>query len=114
VEDKTMASENIKNIVSDADALNEVEVELSVVLGSASLRVSQLLKLGRGAVVELDRMADEPVEVIANNDTLVAKGEVVVTDDDMVGISLTEVVHSRPTNAASRLPLTKKWITQNV
>lgn len=75
------------------EAIYNVPVEVAVVLGSATLRVHQLLKLGRGAVVELDRRTDEPVEVLAN-DILVARGEVIVTDGDKIGVTLTELVAS--------------------
>ena len=62
--------------VFNNDALMEVNVDLSVVLGRTSLRVYQLLKLGRGAVVELNRSINEPVEILAN-DIPVAKGEII-------------------------------------
>ena len=76
-----------------ADAIFTVPVEISVVLGKAVLRVNQLLKLGRGAVVELDQRTDWPVEVFAN-DVLVARGEVIVTEGDRIGVTLTELVSS--------------------
>ena len=66
-------------------------VNVAVVLGKAHLRVHQLLKLGRGAVVELDRKTNEPVEVYAN-DRLIAHGEVIITDGDKIGVTLTEVI----------------------
>ncbi|MBN2752880.1 MAG: flagellar motor switch protein FliN [Rhodospirillaceae bacterium] len=75
------------------EAIYDVPVEISVVLGKADLRVHQLLKLGRGAVVELDRRTDEPVDVFADN-ILIARGEVTVTDDDKLGVALTEIVRS--------------------
>lgn len=75
------------------EAVYDVPVEISVVLGKADLRVHQLLKLGRGAVVELDRKTDEPVDVFADN-ILIARGEVTVTDDDKLGVALTEIVRS--------------------
>ena len=75
------------------EAVYDVPVEISVVLGKADLRVHQLLKLGRGAVVELDRRTDEPVDVFADN-ILIARGEVTVTDDDKLGVALTEIVRS--------------------
>jgi len=68
-----------------------VRVNVAVVLGKASLRVHQLLKLGRGAVVQLDRRTNEPVEVYAN-DRLIAYGEVIITDGDKIGVTLTEVI----------------------
>ena len=75
------------------EAVYDVPVEIAVVLGKADLRVHQLLKLGRGAVVELDRRTDEPVDVFADN-ILIARGEVTVTDDDKLGVALTEIVRS--------------------
>ncbi|MGE3760430.1 MAG: flagellar motor switch protein FliN [Pseudobdellovibrionaceae bacterium] len=75
------------------NAVYNVDVEISVILGKSNLRVSQLLKLGRGAVVELEQKTDEPVEVYANGH-LIAHGEVVVTTGDKVGVSITEVVKS--------------------
>lgn len=69
---------------------NEIVVELSVTLGTADLRVHQLLKLGRGAVVELDRNVNDYVDIYAN-DILVGHGEVVITENETIGISITEV-----------------------
>ncbi len=80
--------------VFNDDALMEVNVDLSVVLGRTSLRVYQLLKLGRGAVVELNRSLNEPVEILAN-DIPVAKGEIIVTDEGYVAIKITELTVSR-------------------
>ncbi|MFC7452465.1 FliM/FliN family flagellar motor switch protein [Insolitispirillum peregrinum] len=76
-----------------SDAIFTVPVEISVVLGKSELRVNQLLKLGRGAVVELDQRTDDPVEIYAN-DILVARGEVVITEGDRIGVTLTELVKS--------------------
>lgn len=75
------------------NAVYNVDVEITVILGKSNLRVSQLLKLGRGAVVELEQKTDEPVEVYANGH-LIARGEVVVTTGDKVGVSITEIVKS--------------------
>ena len=77
-----------KNI---AGAGNEISVEISVTLGTADLRVQQLLKLGRGAVVELDREINDYVDIYAN-DVLIVKGEVVITENDSIGIAVTEVI----------------------
>ncbi|KAA5605044.1 flagellar motor switch protein FliN [Roseospira marina] len=74
-------------------AVYSVPVEIAVVLGKANLRVNQLLKLGRGAVVELEQKTSEPVEIYAN-DILVARGEVVITEGDKIGVTLTELVKS--------------------
>jgi len=70
-------------------AVYDIPVQLGVVLGRATMPVSQLLRLGRGAVVELDRKVGEPVEVHVNN-RLVARGEVVIVDDHLA-ITLTEM-----------------------
>ena len=64
-----------------------------IVLGKATMQVSQLLKLGRGAVVELDRKLGEAIDIYVNN-RLVARGEVVMVDDDRLGITMTEIVKS--------------------
>ena len=74
------------------DASYEIPVEVIAVLGTAELKVSQILKLGRGAVVELDRVVGEPIEVHANNQ-LIARGEVVVIDDRL-GVRMTEIIKS--------------------
>ena len=74
-------------------AIYNVDVDISVVLGQANLRVNQLLKLGRGAVVELEQKTSDPVEIFAN-DVLIARGEVVITSGDKIGVTLTELVKS--------------------
>lgn len=79
--------------VATAERLNavyDVPVRLSAVLGKVSMPVAQLLRLGRGSVVELDRKVGEPVDVYVNN-RLVARGEVTIVDDHL-GITMTEIV----------------------
>lgn len=75
------------------EAILQIPVAVKVVLGSATVSVASLAKLGRGAVIALDRKVGEPVDVTVNG-RLVARGEVVVLEDDnsRFGISLTEVV----------------------
>ncbi len=73
-------------------AIYNVPVKVSAVLGRASMPVSQLLKLGRGAVIELDRKVGDAVDIYVN-DRLVARGEVVVVDQHL-GITMTEIVAS--------------------
>jgi flagellar motor switch protein FliN/FliY len=70
-----------------------IPVTVQIVLGSATMPVANLVKLGRGAVVPLDRRVGEPVDVVVNG-RVVARGEVVVLDEDSTrfGISLTEVI----------------------
>lgn len=70
---------------------DEIMVNLSVTLGTADLRVHQLLKLGRGAVVELDRDVNDLVDIYANN-VLIGHGEVVITDNESIGINVTDVI----------------------
>ena len=74
----------------DLSAVYDVPVQVSAVLGKATMRVSQLLKLGRGAVVELDRKVGEAIDIYVNN-RLVARGEIVVVDDRL-GVTMTEIV----------------------
>lgn len=71
-------------------AFNEVSVELSVVLGRASMPIHQLLKMGRGAVIELGASVDEDATIYANN-RLIARGQVVVVGEK-IAISITETV----------------------
>lgn len=75
----------------DLDAVYDIPVQVSAVLGRATMQVSQLLKLGRGAVVELDRKLGEAVDIYVNN-RLVARGEVVMVDDNRLGVTMTEIV----------------------
>ncbi len=74
-------------------AIYNVPVHVQVVLGRTAMPVAQLLKLGRGAVVELDRKVGEAVEVLVNH-RLVARGEVVIVEDQRLGVTLTEIVRS--------------------
>ncbi len=75
------------------DMVMRIPVSVQVVLGSATMPVSGLVKLGRGAIIPLDRHVGEPVDVVVNG-RVVARGEVVVMDEasSRFGISLTEVV----------------------
>lgn len=75
------------------DVVLHIPVTVSVVLGSTTMPVSSLVKLGRGAVIPLDRRVGEPVDVVVNG-RVIARGEVVVLEEgnSRFGISLTEVV----------------------
>jgi flagellar motor switch protein FliN/FliY len=75
----------------DLDAVYDIPVQVSAVLGRATMQVAQLLKLGRGAVVELDRKLGEAVDIYVNN-RLVARGEVVMVDDNRLGVTMTEII----------------------
>lgn len=72
------------------ESISEVPVQVSAVLGRATMDVNQLLKLGRGAVIELDRKLGQAIDVYINN-RLVARGEVVI-NDERLGITMTEIV----------------------
>jgi flagellar motor switch protein FliN/FliY len=67
-----------------------VKVEISVVLGSSTIPMHQLLRMGRGAVIELDSKQDDPVLILAN-DRPVAKGEIII-HGDKIGVSITELL----------------------
>jgi len=75
------------------DTVLRIPVVMQVVLGSATMPVANLMKLGRGAVVPLDQRVGEPVDIVVNG-RVIARGEVVVVDDDTsrFGVSLTEIV----------------------
>lgn len=85
------AAEPMRN-AKDLEAVYDIPVQLSAVLGKASMQVSQLLKLGRGAVVELDRKVGEAIDIYVNN-RLVARGEVVVVEERL-GVTMTEIIKS--------------------
>jgi flagellar motor switch protein FliN len=86
-----MADDNHSNALNtDLEALLDVEVEITAVLGTAMMPISQILKLGRGAVVELNRNVGEDIEVHANN-RMIANGEVVVVEDRL-GVNLTDII----------------------
>ena len=75
------------------DAVMRIPVALKIVLGSVTMPIADLVKLGRGAVIPLDRRVGEPVDVVVNGQT-VARGEIVVIDEvnSRFGISLTQIV----------------------
>lgn len=79
-----------ERFAGDLEAVFDVPVHVSAVLGKTHMEVSQLLKLGRGAVVELDRKVGEAIDIYVNN-RLVARGEVVVVDERL-GVTMTEII----------------------
>jgi flagellar motor switch protein FliN/FliY len=91
-------ADNEKNAMEEAvlgsgnarEAAYDIQVELYAVLGHANVQVKQLLKLGRGAVVELDRKINEPIDLFVNK-MLVGRGEVVVVDDRL-GVTVTDML----------------------
>lgn len=72
------------------ETVYDIPVQITVVLGRTSMQVNQLLKLGRGAVIELERKVGEPIDIFVNN-RLVARGEVVVVED-RIGVTMTEII----------------------
>ena len=74
----------------DTDVLLDIPVTLSMELGRTKISIRQLLQLNQGSVVELDRLAGEPLDILVNN-TLVAHGEVVVVNEKF-GVRLTDVI----------------------
>lgn len=77
---------------ADLAPVFDVPVNISAVLGKSYMSVSQLLKLGQGSVLELDRKVGEAIDIYVNN-RLVARGEVVVVDDRL-GVTMTEIIKS--------------------
>ena len=75
-------------------ALEKVSVELSVVLGTTAMPIHQLLRMGRGALIELDATERDDVSIYAN-DVAVAKGQVIV-QGDRIAVSITEVLKRSP------------------
>jgi flagellar motor switch protein FliN len=73
------------------DAMLNVDLQVQIVLGRSRMPISQLLKLTRGSIIELDKKIGDPVEVMVNN-RLVARGDLVKLADDRLGVSLTEIV----------------------
>ena len=75
---------------ADLEAVFDVPVKVSAVLGRARMEVSDLLKLGPGTVLELDRKVGEAIDIYVNN-RLVARGEVVLVEEKL-GVTMTEVI----------------------
>ena len=77
------------------DAILSIPVNVQVVLGTTTMPVARLMKLGRGAIITLDQKVGAPVSVLVNG-RIVARGEVVVVDEDnsKFGVTLTEIVNS--------------------
>ena len=80
----------------DLEAVYDIPVKVSAVLGKSTMQVNQLLRLGRGAIVELDRKVGEAIDIYVNN-RLVARGEVVVVEDRL-GITMTEIIKTDQTS----------------
>src|SRR5580698_2322005 len=84
------ATTDEEKTATDLAPVFDVPVNISAVLGRASLSVAQLLQLGQGSVLELDRKVGEAIDIYVNN-RLVARGEVVVVEDRL-GVTMTEII----------------------
>lgn len=96
------APEPARTASGNMDMIMRIPVSVRVVLGSATMPVSSLAKLGRGAVIPLDRRVGEPVDVVVNG-RVIARGEVVVMDEgsNRFGLKLTEVIGPSAADKAS-------------
>ena len=73
-----------------SSSINNVEIELSVILGKTSMPINQLLRMGRGAVIELETLENDEVEIQANN-VAIARADVIV-QGERIGIQITEKI----------------------
>ncbi|MES2752144.1 MAG: flagellar motor switch protein FliN [Pseudomonadota bacterium] len=80
----------VGRIAADLEAVFDVPVQVSAVLGRSKMDVADLLKLGPGTVLELDRRVGEAIDIYVNN-RLVARGEVVLVEDKL-GVTMTEII----------------------
>lgn len=87
---QSMQGLDLPRSAKDLEAVYDIPVQVSAVLGKTTMPVSNLLKLGRGDVVELDRKVGEAIDIYVNN-RLVARGEVVVVEDRL-GVTMTEII----------------------
>jgi flagellar motor switch protein FliN/FliY len=87
--------ENAARIAADLEAVFDVPVQVSAVLGRSKMDVGELLKLGPGTVLELDRRVGEAIDIYVNN-RLVARGEVVLVEDKL-GVTMTEIIKTERT-----------------
>jgi flagellar motor switch protein FliN len=82
-------------IAADLEAVFDVPVQVSAVLGRARMDIGDLLKLGPGTVLELDRKVGEAIDIYVNN-RLVARGEVVLVEEKL-GVTMTEIIKAERT-----------------
>ncbi len=80
----------LKKDIRDLEFILDLPLEVSVELGRAKLLINDLLQLGQGSVVELNKFAGEPLEILVNN-RLVARGEAVVVNEKF-GVRITDIV----------------------
>lgn len=94
IDDQAMYDDNdyVGRIAADLEAVFDVPVQVSAVLGRSKMDVADLLKLGPGTVLELDRRVGEAIDIYVNN-RLVARGEVVLVEEKL-GVTMTEIINS--------------------
>lgn len=86
----------------DLERLTDVKVELTVEVGRTRMSLGEALSLGPGSVVTVDRLADQPVDLLCNGRPI-ARGEVVVIDEEF-GLRITEVIGAKPAAPAPEAP----------
>ena len=91
--------ENQEPVSREIDFLLDIPIEISVQLGASKMLIKELLQLGQGSVIELEKLAGEPMEILANH-RLIARGEVVVVNEKF-GVRLTDIIS--PTERLSSL-----------
>ena len=84
--------EYASRVAADLEAVFDVPVQVSAVLGRARMDVGELLRLGPGTVLELDRKVGESIDIYVNN-RLVARGEVVLVEEKL-GVTMTEIIRA--------------------
>lgn len=94
-----LKDEHRESVQRDIEFLLDIPVEITVQLGNTKMLIKELLQLGQGSVVELEKLAGEPMEILANN-RLVARGEVVVVNEKF-GVRLTDIIS--PSERLTRL-----------
>ncbi len=96
---KNLKDENEQMTSRGIEFLLDIPVEITVRLGAAKMLIKELLQLGQGSVVELEKLAGEPMEILVN-DRLIARGEVVVVNEKF-GVRLTDIIS--PTERVTQL-----------
>jgi len=86
----TDSDDQLTHGAADLEAVFDVPVQVSAVLGRSRMEVGDLLNLGPGAIIELDRKVGEAIDIYVNN-RLVARGEVVLVEDKL-GVTMTEII----------------------
>lgn len=92
-EDDKLDLSQITNDIKNLDLLLDIYVDLTVELGRTKKQIQDILAMGEGTIIELDKLADEPVDILINK-KLVAKGEVIIIDENY-GVRITEIISPR-------------------